>query len=130
VDSNAGVAQALSSSILVSPNVATQLVFSQQPTTTFAGVAIAPPITVLIEDAYGNVEASDNTSILSLGVASGPGVIASGNTAIVSAGVATFASVILNTAGSYTLQATDASPSLTSAPSIGFVVSPNVATQL
>ena len=119
-----------SNNIAVSPNSATQLVFEQQPTNGTAGVAIGPAITVEIEDAYGNVETGDIASNLSLAVATGPGNVTSGNTATVSAGVATFAAVYLDTAGDYTLDATDSAASLTSAPSNGFVVSPSTATQL
>jgi len=131
-----GSLSATSNNITVNPNTtATQLVFGQQPTNTTAGVAINPKVTVKIEDQYGNVETGDNASSLSIAIASGPtgATFANGSTltATVSAGVATFNNLKLNSAGNYTLQASDASPSLTSAPSNIFVVSPNTtATQL
>src|SRR5206468_4297768 len=121
-------------SFLVSPNVATQLVFGQQPSHTIAGVALAPTVTAMLKDVYGNVETGDNTSSVSIAIASGPAgaAFASGSTtaAFVSAGVATFTTLTFNTAGTYTLQASDASPAFTTAASSSFVVSPNVATQL
>src|SRR5207302_1953361 len=50
--------------------------------------------------------------------------------AIVSGGVATFTTLKLNSAGVYTLTASDASPALSSAASSSFTISPNAATQL
>ena len=41
-------------SITVSGGVAARLAFGQQPTSTIAGNAVAPPTTVLVQDAYGN----------------------------------------------------------------------------
>jgi len=71
---------------------------------------------------------------LSLAIFSGPsgGNFAGGSTttATVSGGIATFNPLQLNTAGTYTLRASDASPILTSSPSNSFVVSPNTAFQL
>ena len=129
-DSNGSVTPATSNSIVVSPNTATQIVFGQQPANGIAGDAIAPAVTVLIEDNFGNVETGDDASTLSLAVMTGPGTIAGGGTATVSAGVATFTNLTLDTAGAYTLQASDASPLLTSAASNSFSITANGAEQL
>ena len=123
---NAGSFTATSNDIVVSPATAAQLVFAQQPSDTGTGQAINPPVAVQIEDQFGNVETGDNTSSLSIAIASGPtgASFAGGSTtsAIVQAGVATFATLILNTGGAYTLKASDAAPALTSAPSNSFAV--------
>ena len=119
---------------VVSPNVATKLVFQQQPTNTAAGVPIATPVAVRIEDAYGNVETNDSSTHLSVAISSGPAgaVFAVGSTvtATVNAGIATFANLTLNTAGTYTLNVTDSSLALSTGASSSFVVDPNVAAKL
>ena len=121
-----GVSNATSNDIVVSPAAAAQLVFAQQPTNTKAGQAISPQVAVQIEDQFGNVETGDNTSTLSLSIASGPSgaTFAGGSTttATVQAGVATFTTLILDTIGTYTLQGSDASPALITSPSNSFDV--------
>ena len=115
--------------VIVTPAAASQLAFGGQPTNTVAGVAVSPAVTVKIEDTFGNVETADNASSLSIAIASGPAgaTILSGSTATVTAGVAIFSTLKLTTAGSYTLQASDAPSALTSLPSNSFVISPKVA---
>ena len=105
----------------ISPAAARKLVFGQQPTNARAGVAISPAVTVKVEDAYGNVVTS-NSSTVTLKLSSG--TFASGSstaTATVSSGVATFSGLVIDTAGSYTLKATEGS--LTSATSNSFTIS-------
>ncbi len=132
----AGVFTATSTDVVVSPNTtASQLVFGQQPTNATAGAPLGPVVTVKIEDQFGNVETGDTTSTLNIVIASGPtdGVFTSDSTTLnvpVSAGVATFTTLKLNSAGTYSLQATDAAPTLTSAASSPFTISPDVANQL
>ena len=95
---------------------------------------MAPEVQVAIEDQYGNVETGDNSSILAIAIDSGPAGAAfaagSTTTATVNAGIATFTSLTFDTAGSYTLQSSDASPAFTTSASNSFVVNPNVATHL
>ena len=129
-DSDSGVTPVTSNNIVVSPNVATQLVFGQQPTGGIAGIAIAANVTALIADAYGNIETADSSSSVTLAIASGPGTIASGATATVSAGVASFANLTLNTVGTYTLQASTAGLPTSMPVSSSFTISPNVAAKL
>ncbi len=132
-DSALGLSSAGSNSFAVSPAAATQVAFGQQPSNTRAGVAISPAVTAKIEDPFGNVETSDNASTLSLAIANGPdSSFAGGSTtsAAVSAGVATFATLTLDTAGIYTLQASDLSAALNGAVSGSFAVTANAATQL
>jgi hypothetical protein len=90
------------------PLGASQLVLQQAPTTGTPGQPLSPSVKVALEDAFGNVVTSD-TSTVTIAVASGPGGFAAGSTTSVAAvsGVATFSNLILGTAGTYTLKATD-----------------------
>jgi hypothetical protein len=103
------------------------LAIIQEPTSITAGATISPAVTVDVEDASGDV-ITTNTSSVTLAIATGPGSL--GGTVTVQAvnGVATFNSLTLDTAGSYTLNATDGS--LTHATSSAFTVSPAAATKL
>ncbi len=110
---------ATSNSITVSPAAASQLVLVQQPTTVTAGIAIAPPVTVDVEDPFGNL-VTTNTSSVALAVNTGPASL-NGTTSVAAiGGVATFGNLSLDTAGTYTLKATDGS--LASATSNNFTV--------
>src|SRR5262249_38573581 len=40
-----------------------KLIFGQQPTNATAGVAISPAVTVMVEDAFGNVVTSDSSTV-------------------------------------------------------------------
>jgi hypothetical protein len=109
--------------ITVNPAATSQLVFGQQPSTTTAGQAITPAVTVDVEDPYGNVVTSDSSTVtltLSSGTFEGGSATASATT---SGGVATFSTLKIDTAGSYTLRAT--AGSLASASSGSFIVTPS-----
>ncbi len=118
-----------SGNITVSAAAATQLVYEQAPTPVTAGQAFAPAVQVAVEDVFGNVVASD-TSTVTIAVATGPGGFIGGSTTNVAAvaGVATFNDLILGTAGNYTLSATDGA--LTSVTSGRFAVSVAPASEL
>ena len=90
--------------LTVQPGPAFRLGFATQPINVPTGVAL-PAITVQVLDAYGNVETSDNTDAVTLGIASGPGsfTAASTTTATMHNGIATFSNVALIQPGSYTL---------------------------
>src|SRR5207245_2338609 len=95
--------------------------FGQQPTNATAGVAISPAVTVRVEDAFNNVVTSDGSTVtltLSSGTFAGGSTTA---TAAASGGVATFSGLVIDTAGSYTVAATDGS--LASALSTSFTIS-------
>jgi len=109
--------------ITVNPAAASQLVFGQQPGTTTSGQAISPAVTVSVEDQYGNVVTSNNSTVtltLSSGTFEGRSATAR---ATASGGVATFSTLKIDTAGSYTLRVTDGS--LTAASSGSFSVTPS-----
>ncbi len=104
-DTNVNTITGTSAAFTVNPGATSQLVFATQPGNTAAGALINPAVTVMIEDQYGNLESSDNTDQVTLAVASGPGSFTAGSTATVTAssGIATFSTLILATAGAYTL---------------------------
>ena len=107
---------------------ASKLVFGQQPTNATAGVAISPAVTVKVEDASGNVVTSDSSTVT---LTLNSGTFASGSstaTATASNGVATFSGLVIDTAGSHTLAASDGS--LTNATSNSLAISPAAASQL
>jgi len=103
------LASVTSGSIVIGTvGAASQLAYQQTPSTGTAGTALSPSIKVAVEDSSGNVVTSD-TSTVTITIASGPGSFAAGSTTSVAAvnGVATFSNLILDTAGTYTLKATD-----------------------
>jgi uncharacterized repeat protein (TIGR03803 family) len=100
---------ATTAAFTLAPSTPTHLVFVQQPTTTVAGVAVAPALTVKVEDKNGNVVTTD-TSTVTIGVGSKPaggGIVSGQLSAAAVNGVATFSGLVLDIAGSYTLLATD-----------------------
>ena len=104
--SDGSLTPATSSSFTVSAATASKVVYGQQPSNVTAGVADSPSITVEVEDPFGNIVTTDSSSV-TLTVASGPGSASGTLTVAASSGMATFGNVILNTAGSYTLTASD-----------------------
>ena len=115
-------------SFTVNPGAGTQLVFGQAPAAAIAGAALSPSVTVKVEDKFGNVVTSDGSKV-TIAVSSGPSTTISGTSAVnASSGVATFAALKFNTAGSYTVKATDGK--LASPASAAFVISPGDASQL
>jgi len=121
--------EATSSEFTIDAAAASKLVITSQPSNTTAGNVISPDVTVTVEDPYGNVVTSDTTSTVT--VALNNGIFTDGSTtetAAVVNGVATFAGLTINTAGSYTLGATDGT--LAGNTSSSFTVSPAVPSQL
>ena len=125
--SDGSLTSATSSSFAVSAAAASKLVYGQQPSNVMAGVADSPSITVDVEDQFGNIVTSDSSNV-TLAVASGPGSASGTLTVAASSGVATFSNVKFDTAGNYTLTASDGS--LTPATSSSFTVSPAAASKV
>ena len=126
--SSSGLSAASSTSIVVTPGVATHLVFSSQPPgSVAAGASLGLSATVY--DAFGNVASSDNGGV-SLTVASGPsgGVLNGTLTVWASNGVVNFTGLTLDVAGQYTF--TVFSGSLSSATTTLLTVTPGAATHL
>ena len=110
----------------VSPLRPSQLAFVQQPQSVTAGVAMALPITVQVEDQSGNLVTSDGSTVTITSIGSGP--MFGTASAIAMNGVATFSGLSFNTAGPHMLRAADAS--LTGATSASFDVSPATPSKL
>jgi hypothetical protein len=109
-----------SATVSVSPAAASKLVFGQQPTNTRVNAIITPPVTVLVQDAFGNTVTSA-TNVVNIAIGTNPsGGTLSGTTSVtVSGGIATFSNLSINKVGNgYTLVAT--SGTLTSATSASF----------
>ncbi len=123
------VPNGISNPFNITPGPADHLLFGVQPSTTTAGVSIAPAITVSVMDLFNNVVTSDNSDVIQVQLGSNPGsATLSGNTsAQVSAGVATFSNLSLDKAAAgYTLLA-PAVGNLTGALSSSFAITPAAA---
>jgi hypothetical protein len=116
----------------VNPGVPAKLAIqTQPPSTATAGqpfVTTAQPVVVSEQDQYGNLEAGDNSTVVTAFLGSGAGPLQGTLTATLAGGVATFTNLADNAAGTITLQFTGGG--VTSAPSVPIVVSPAAASQL
>ena len=116
---SSGLTGATSSPFNVTAAAAHHLAFSQQPTTTVAGAAISPAVTVQIVDQFGNLTASTANVTLAIGTNPGGGTLFGITTVAAVNGVATFGNLSINHAGTgYTLTA--ASNGLTNVVSDAF----------
>lgn len=109
----------------------THLSFGVQPGTTVAGQIIAPAVTVAVLDAWNNLVANDNTTLvtLALGTNPGGGTLSGSLTAVAIDGVATFSGISIDKVGTgYTLSA-DAI-GLVGAASNAFAITPGPPAQL
>ena len=100
-----------SSQFTVLPGLPTQLVFSPStPGPALAGSPI-PNVSVQAEDSYGNVVNVDSDTVtMSIKTGDPQSSFTSGTTAVgMSAGVATFTNLVVDSAGTYNLVATDGS---------------------
>jgi alpha-tubulin suppressor-like RCC1 family protein len=128
--SSGSLAPATSARFDITPGPAARLAFATQPSTTMAGVDIAPSVRVVVQDAFGNT-VTTATNGVSLAFGTNPvGGALSGDIGLnASAGIATFAHLYIEQAGSgYTLVAT--SPGLTSATSSAFSITAQPATTI
>jgi hypothetical protein len=113
----------------VTPAAAGQLVIARQPSATAtAGQPFATQPVVYEEDAYGNVETGDNSTVVTAALDSGVGPLQGTTVVTVAGGVATFTNLADNKAETLTLQFTGGG--LASVPSSSIVISPAAATQL
>jgi hypothetical protein len=118
-----GLTSGGSSNVVITAGSASHLVFVQQPTDTFATHAIAPAVTVQVQDSFSNdVSYSSGEPTITLGV-SAPGTITTGGSATTnSSGIATFSSLTMGTAAA-SLTLTASVSGLTPATSSSFAVS-------
>src|SRR5262249_14806136 len=116
---------ATSTSFVISPDIASHLVFTGQPGNINAGAL--GTVAVTVEDQYNNIVTTDSSTV-TLTLASGAGaLLGTLNVAAVN-GVATFNSLGLHSVGTYTLGAADSS--LSGAVSNSFTVSPAAASKI
>jgi hypothetical protein len=117
-----------SSTFTITPGAASKLVFNAQPADKAAGATL-DAITVDVEDSFGNLVDSNGSNI-TLAIKTGPtGAALDGQTtAAADSGEATFDDLDLETAGDYTLTATDGK--LTASISDSFTISATTAAQV
>ncbi len=119
------LASGTSSSLTITPDAATHLVFTTQPTDVNAG--LLGTIVVKVEDQFNNVVTTDSSNV-TLAIGAGSGSLLGTLTVAASSGVATFSTLAIHTPDSYTLVGSDGS--LTGATSSSFAVAPAAATHL
>jgi hypothetical protein len=124
-----GLTAGPSTSILISPDVASQLVITTQPSATAtAGQVFTTQPVVAEEDKYGNIETGDSSTVVTVSLASGTGPIKGTTSVTLKNGVATFTDLLDKTAETITLQFSGGG--LTSAASSPIVVGAGAATGL
>lgn len=124
------LAGATSTPFAVVVGQASKLVFITQPGPATAGVAMAPAVTVAVQDAAGNT-VTNATSIISMTISANAGNEALAGATVLAAvnGVATFSNLsVINAGTGYTLSA--ASPTLAGAASTPFAVVAGPASRL
>jgi hypothetical protein len=105
-----------------------KLVFGVQPSNTTAGQIITPAVTVTVEDSFGTIVSTDNSSV-TLAVGTGSGTLSGATTRPLMNGVATFNDLFINKAGTgYTLTAADGM--ISTATSSTFTITPGTATKV
>ena len=112
-----GLAGATSNAFNVTAGAPTHLAFLQQPSTGSPTVAIVPPVTVQLLDAFNNVANVTSNVVIAIGTNPGGGVLSGPVSVAAVAGTATFAGLAIDKAGiGYTLAASSgALPVVTSA---------------
>jgi len=114
----------LDTGVSVSPAAASQVVFTQTPSSGIAGQTLGA-VQAAIEDAYGNLETADNSDTVTVSVNTGPSTQMGGTlTETAQAGVVLFSNLVLDTSGNYTLAALD---NLTGGGTLGPFVSSSIA---
>ena len=114
----------------LSYGTAKKLAFTVSPSDTNHSFPFSRQPVVAVEDAYGNVVASDNTDQVTVAILSNPGngLLAGTKTVTVVNGIAQFSNLSINAAGQlYSLQAT--SGSLTPGTSASFTINPGTGPQ-
>ncbi|MDZ7791927.1 MAG: S8 family serine peptidase [Xanthomonadales bacterium] len=109
------------------PGDPASLTFDVQPSDADAGQAISPAIIVQVLDGQGNLVTDDNSTEVSLSIATGPSeaTLSGGGPVTVSGGEATFDSASIDVADTgYTLEAADTGGALATETSASFDISP------
>ncbi|MGH7515391.1 MAG: invasin domain 3-containing protein [Gemmatimonadales bacterium] len=115
-----GIAITQTATVTVTSNVAAQLAFTVQPTTTQTAASITPPVQVTVQDQFGNpVTGANNSVTVDIGTNPAGGTLTGTLTATAANGVASFADLKIDNVGTgYTLTA--AAGGLTGATSSAF----------
>jgi hypothetical protein len=123
------VVSAIVSGLSGTSSGASKLAFQQVPSSGTAGQTLGSSVTVAVQNSQGQILSNDNSTV-TLSISSGPGSFASGSTVTVAAvhGIATFSNLRFNTAGNYTLSASDGS--LTGAVSSSLTINAAPASKL
>jgi hypothetical protein len=115
--------------LTVTGGAAGRLIVQTQPSSTaVAGAAFAQQPQIRIEDQYGNLRSSDNSTVVTAARSGGSGTLQGSLSATAVNGVATFANLSHNVAN--TINLSFSSSGLTNATSANIVVSPAAFTQL
>src|SRR5262249_19287032 len=103
-------AAAASNTFNITAAAADHLAFGVQPTTTLAGTAITPAITVQVLDAFGTLVTTDTSNVtVATGATPGSGTLSGTTTVAASGGIATFSTLAIDKVGTgYTLTASRA----------------------
>ncbi len=126
---NAAASIATQPVVTVNPAAASKLVFGQQPTSSAAGQAISPAVTVQIQDQFGNLTTSTASVTIAIGNNPSSGTLSGTTTVAAVNGTATFNNLSIDKAGTgYTL--TTSSAGLTGAASNAFNITVGTATKL
>ena len=129
VFSSGSLTAATSSNIVVSAGAASRLIVLTQPSATAtAGVAFAQQPVIRVEDAFGNLRSSDNSTTVSASRGAGSGVLQGSTNVAAAGGIVTFTNLAHNVATNITIQFTSAS--LTGVVSLGMSVNPAAASRL
>jgi hypothetical protein len=129
---SAGLTGSTSGAFAIAAGAASQLVFTQDPTTVAGGATMAPAVTITALDAQQNIAtgfAGNVTIAITGGTGTGGAILSGLQTVGATAGVASFSNLSIDKAGTaYTFTATSAA--LTSATSNAFDVVIGAATKL
>jgi len=120
--SSSGLTSATSEAFDITNSSASKLVFSSQPQTSEAGALMTAPV-VQVQDPYGNIVASDNTTTVTIAIQDNPssGTLSGTLTRTATAGAASFTELSVDRMGSgYSLAAS--APYLTGTVSSAFDV--------
>jgi hypothetical protein len=122
---------ATSSNVVIGAAAASQLAIHSQPSpTATAGTVFGTQPVVYVEDQYGNIETSDNsTNVTATSLPGGSGPLQGTTTVTASGGIATFTNLADNKAETITIHFIS-SPVLTAATSSNVVISAAAAIQL
>ncbi len=129
VASGTSLTSATSTTFNITASTATQLAFGVQPSNTVSTASIAPSITVLVEDAYGNIVNATTSITVAIGTNPNSGTLSGTKTVSASAGTATFSGLSIDKSGNgYTLSAS--ATSLPTATSSAFNITVGTASKL